>query len=221
MRRRSRRCRRNLRHPVRLRDARIALALYAAAGGVALGYEVVWSELLVQFLSTRSYAFAVMLATYLSGLALGSFLFARLGARGHDPWRFARRPAGRRGRERAGDRHAAGSVAARRPDLRGDVGDARDGTRDRRGRGALRGGRSRGAARAHDVPRRGLPGCRPADRERAPRRPGRRDDPRVEHRRWDRGHAPHRLRSRAVVRARPLARTAWPSRGAARCASRC
>ena len=73
--------------PGALRDARIALALYAAAGGVALGYEVVWSELLVQFLSTRSYAFAVMLATYLSGLALGSFLFARLGARARDPWR--------------------------------------------------------------------------------------------------------------------------------------
>jgi spermidine synthase len=70
-----------------LRDARFALALYAAAGGVALGYEVVWSELLVQFLSTRSYAFAVMLATYLSGLALGSFLFARLSGRGHNPWR--------------------------------------------------------------------------------------------------------------------------------------
>ena len=45
--------------------------------GVAMGYEVIWSELLVQFLSTRAYAFAVMLATYLAGLALGSYLFAR------------------------------------------------------------------------------------------------------------------------------------------------
>ena len=73
--------------PGALRDARFALALYAVAGGVALGYEVVWSEVLVQFLSTRSYAFAVMLATYLSGLALGSYLFARFGGRGRDPWR--------------------------------------------------------------------------------------------------------------------------------------
>ena len=69
------------------RDVRLALWLYAAAGGVALGYEVVWSELLVQFLSTRSHAFAVMLATYLLGLALGSFLFTRFGTRGRDPWR--------------------------------------------------------------------------------------------------------------------------------------
>ena len=67
-------------------DARLVIALYALAGGVALGYEVVWSELLVQFLSTRSYAFAVMLGTYLIGLALGSYLFTRLFRPRHDPW---------------------------------------------------------------------------------------------------------------------------------------
>jgi spermidine synthase len=69
------------------RDVRLALALYAGAGGVAMGYEVIWSELLVQFLSTRAYAFAVMLATYLAGLALGSYLFARSDRRRTDPWR--------------------------------------------------------------------------------------------------------------------------------------
>lgn len=74
-------------HDARPRDAGFALALYAAAGGVALGYEVVWSELLVPLLSTRTYAFAVMLGTYLAGLALGSALFARLARPGHDPWR--------------------------------------------------------------------------------------------------------------------------------------
>ena len=31
----------------------------------------------MQFLSTRAYAFAVMLGTYLTGIALGSYLFAR------------------------------------------------------------------------------------------------------------------------------------------------
>jgi spermidine synthase len=70
----------------RRRNARVALALYAAAGGAALGYEVVWSELLVQFLSTRAHAFAVMLATYLAGLALGSAIFARFARPRHDPW---------------------------------------------------------------------------------------------------------------------------------------
>ena len=67
--------------------ARLALALYAIAGGIALGYEVVWSELLVPFLSTRAHAFAVMLATYLAGLALGSLLFARCSKGGGEPWR--------------------------------------------------------------------------------------------------------------------------------------
>ncbi len=71
----------------RSNDVRLALALYALAGGVALGYEVIWSELLVQFLSTRTYAFAVMLGTYLTGLALGSFLFTRFSRPQHDPWR--------------------------------------------------------------------------------------------------------------------------------------
>jgi spermidine synthase len=67
--------------------ARLALAFYAVAGGIALGYEVVWSELLVPFLSTRAHAFAVMLATYLAGLALGSLLFARWSKGGGEPWR--------------------------------------------------------------------------------------------------------------------------------------
>lgn len=65
---------------------RLALALYAVAGGIALGYEVVWSQAIVQFLSTRAFAFAVVLATYLAGLVLGSALVARRVDRSRDPW---------------------------------------------------------------------------------------------------------------------------------------
>ncbi|WP_285415403.1 fused MFS/spermidine synthase [Pseudomonas sp. efr-133-TYG-5] len=65
---------------------RTALWLYSIAGGVALGYEVVWSQSIVQFMSTRTYAFAVVLATYLSGLFLGSALLARRVERIRDPW---------------------------------------------------------------------------------------------------------------------------------------
>ncbi len=68
-------------------DARLALVLYAIAGGIALGYEVVWSELLVPFLSTRAHAFAVMLATYLAGLAIGALLYARWNRGTGEPWR--------------------------------------------------------------------------------------------------------------------------------------
>ena len=66
--------------------ARLAMTLYAIAGGVALGYEVVWSQSIVQFMSTRTYAFAVVLATYLAGLFIGSSLMARRVDRLRDPW---------------------------------------------------------------------------------------------------------------------------------------
>ncbi|MFH0021482.1 fused MFS/spermidine synthase [Pseudomonas fluorescens] len=65
---------------------RTALWLYSIAGGVALGYEVVWSQSIVQFMSTRTYAFAVVLATYLAGLFIGSALLARRVERIRDPW---------------------------------------------------------------------------------------------------------------------------------------
>lgn len=66
--------------------ARLAIALYCIAGGVALGYEVVWTQSIVQFMSTRAFAFAVVLATYLCGLVIGSALYARHADRIRDPW---------------------------------------------------------------------------------------------------------------------------------------
>ncbi|QLL66316.1 spermidine synthase (plasmid) [Sinorhizobium mexicanum] len=66
--------------------SRLALVLYGVAGGIALGYEVAWSQAIVQFISTRSFAFSVVLATYLAGLALGSALFASRTDRLTDPW---------------------------------------------------------------------------------------------------------------------------------------
>jgi spermidine synthase len=68
------------------KGVRLALVLYAIAGGIALGYEVVWSQAIVQFLSTRSFAFSIVLATYLAGLVTGSALYARIADRVRDPW---------------------------------------------------------------------------------------------------------------------------------------
>jgi spermidine synthase len=65
---------------------RTALALYALAGGIALGYEVVWAQAMDQFLSTRVFAFSVVLATYLAGLSVGSMLYARFSYRVRDAW---------------------------------------------------------------------------------------------------------------------------------------
>jgi spermidine synthase len=66
--------------------SRLALVLYAIAGGIALGYEVIWMQVVVQWTSTRTFAFAVVLATYLTGLVLGSACFARRADRTSDPW---------------------------------------------------------------------------------------------------------------------------------------
>lgn len=70
----------------RSKAARLAIALYCVAGGIALGYEVVWTQSIVQFMSTRTFAFAVVLATYLCGLVLGSALYAQRADRVRDPW---------------------------------------------------------------------------------------------------------------------------------------
>ncbi len=67
-------------------SAALALRLYAIAGGIALGYEVVWSQAIAQFVSTRVFAFAIVLATYLTGLAIGSALYSRVVDRVRDPW---------------------------------------------------------------------------------------------------------------------------------------
>ena len=67
-------------------QAPLAIGPYAAARGIALGYEVFWSQAIVQFMSTRSFAFAMVLAVYLSGLFVGSSLSARYAGRIRDPW---------------------------------------------------------------------------------------------------------------------------------------
>ncbi|HSN72319.1 MAG TPA: fused MFS/spermidine synthase, partial [Steroidobacteraceae bacterium] len=64
----------------------LALGLYACAGGVALGYEVLWSQIVAPFTSTRGAAFALVLAVYLSGLVIGSALWARYSDHVTDRW---------------------------------------------------------------------------------------------------------------------------------------
>nr|WP_255592482.1 fused MFS/spermidine synthase [Bordetella sp. BOR01] len=65
----------------------LAIGLYTVAGAIALGYEVLWSQMIVPFMSTRAFAFSIVLAVYLAGLAIGAALYARLEHRLGDPWR--------------------------------------------------------------------------------------------------------------------------------------
>ena len=166
------------------------------------------------FLSTRAHAFAVMLATYLAGLAIGSLLFARGRGGPREAVAHVRAAARRSGGERRGHGARPRARGCRRPRLS-----------RARGRCARRGGDVEVVARfvvatvgrraaSDDLPRRRLPRRRAAGRGRRPRRPRRRHGGRLQHRGRDRGLAPHRIRPRAAARARPLDRC--PRRGRSR-----
>lgn len=62
--------------PVR-REAGLLVSLYAASGFVAMLYEVAWSRVLVLVLGSSTYAYTIMLTTFLLGLTLGAWLATR------------------------------------------------------------------------------------------------------------------------------------------------
>lgn len=55
---------------------RLILLAFAASGFAALAYEVAWFRILSMTIGNSVYAFSMMLATFLLGLALGSYVFA-------------------------------------------------------------------------------------------------------------------------------------------------
>ena len=67
-------------------DARIgvAWAVVTISGFASLGLEVVWFRLLLQFVTTTTHAFTAMLATVLTGLAIGGAIAAWILARERD-----------------------------------------------------------------------------------------------------------------------------------------
>ena len=61
--------------------SRFLLILFAAVGATAIAYEVAWTRLLSTIVGSSTYAFTLMLATFLAGIVLGSALFERWSAR--------------------------------------------------------------------------------------------------------------------------------------------
>ena len=57
------------------------LTSFAAVGATAMAYEVSWTRLLATMVGSSTYAFTLMLATFLAGIVLGSGLFERWVAR--------------------------------------------------------------------------------------------------------------------------------------------
>jgi spermidine synthase len=64
----------------------LLLWIYALAGGIALGYEVVWTQAIGQFVSTRAFSFSIVLAVYLSGLASGAWFGTLIVRKVRDSW---------------------------------------------------------------------------------------------------------------------------------------
>jgi len=59
-------------------DRKILLVACAVSGFAALGYEVVWTRLLTFFVGNSTYAFTIMLASFLTGLAVGAAVAAKV-----------------------------------------------------------------------------------------------------------------------------------------------
>jgi spermidine synthase len=51
------------------------LGSFALVGATAIAYEVAWTRLLATMVGSSTYAFTLMLATFLAGIVIGSFLF--------------------------------------------------------------------------------------------------------------------------------------------------
>src|SRR5262249_23137317 len=58
------------------------LASFAFVGATAMSYEIAWSRLLSTTLGSSTYAFTLMLGTFLAGIAIGSLIFERWADRG-------------------------------------------------------------------------------------------------------------------------------------------
>ncbi len=69
--------------------ARILVLTYAFSGFVAMLYEVAWSRILVLIVGSSTYAYTIMLGTFLLGLALGAGIMTRWLARKIEPLKAA------------------------------------------------------------------------------------------------------------------------------------
>ena len=67
--------------------AGVVVTIAALGGAAALGYEVVWTRLLVLPLRSYAYSFSLMLSLFLVGLVIGALLLARFESRIRVPFR--------------------------------------------------------------------------------------------------------------------------------------
>jgi predicted membrane-bound spermidine synthase len=65
----------------------LVLAIFLVSGGLALGYQVLWSKYLLDFIGVSAYSYAIVLGAFMGGLGIGSWLFGRWIDRARSPLR--------------------------------------------------------------------------------------------------------------------------------------
>ena len=65
------------------RSRRFLYFAFGVVGATAIAYEVAWTRLLATILGSSTYAFTLMLGTFLAGIVIGSFIFERWFTRLH------------------------------------------------------------------------------------------------------------------------------------------
>ena len=63
---------------------RLALAVFALSGFCAMAYQVIWTRLLGLLIAPTTYAFSLVVGTFIIGLAIGNVLFGRMADRVKD-----------------------------------------------------------------------------------------------------------------------------------------
>jgi spermidine synthase len=62
-------------------EIRLALAVFALSGFCAMAYQVIWTRLLGLLIAPTTYAFSLVVGTFIVGLAIGNVLFGRMADR--------------------------------------------------------------------------------------------------------------------------------------------
>ena len=63
----------------------LILLIFLLSGMLGLGYQVLWSKFLLEFIGVSSYSYSTVLAAFMAGLALGSWIWGRLSDRLQNP----------------------------------------------------------------------------------------------------------------------------------------
>ena len=60
---------------------RLIVPIFFTSGALALGYQVLWSKMLLGFIGVSAWSYSIVLASFMAGLAIGSVVFGRLSDR--------------------------------------------------------------------------------------------------------------------------------------------